>query len=349
MRIKALLCFFLFSTIALAQTEFFRSKLLLSEDHLTDFSSSICIDSTQVYFNANDKNIYAHDKKTGNLNWSYYSGAKSNNAPISHRNNIFFETGVGTNEQLNAKTGELVRIVRVDGLTTQSFIKDTIMYCAAVSPQIGGAILAYDLKHSARVWQKYIGQGASVQPYFFKDKIVANFDENYWFELDYNGNLLDKDTLCYSKHVDPPLEETYCNIHYDIVNQYNKDVAVKNVSIGNAKYYYASHMTVVLENDKIKIIDPKNKIVKEIYIDKIFKLPATTINDYREILKVEGSTIWFFFENTLVAYDIGKNKTIKTYNLNAWKPHQVLLDGTNLWLISKDNGELVGVKLNSLV
>src|SRR6187551_683033 len=130
MRIKALLCFFLFSTIAFAQTEFFRSKLLLSEDHLKDFYSSISVDSAQVYFNANDNNIYAHDKKTGILKWTYYSGSKSNNAPKCHRNNVFFGTGVGTSEQLNAKTGELVRIVRVDGVSTQSFIKDTIMYCA---------------------------------------------------------------------------------------------------------------------------------------------------------------------------------------------------------------------------
>lgn len=346
MRIKATLCFFLFSVIALAQTEFFKSKLLLSEEHLADFYSSISVDSSQVYFNANDKYIYAHDKKTGILNWSYYTGTKLDNAPKSHRNNVFFGTGVRTWEQLNAKTGELVRIIRVDGVTTQPFIKDTIMYCAAISPLIGGAIVAYDLKHSARVWQKHIGNGVALQPYFFKDKIVANFDEKYWFELDYNGNVLDKDTLCYSKSYEPPLEENYCNIHYDLLNQLNKDVAVKNVSIGDTKYYYSNQMTVVLENDKIKIIDNKNKTAKEIYIDKILKLAEPKINDYREILKVEGNAIWFFYGNIMVVYDFKINKTIKTYNLSSWKPHQVLLDGaTNLWLISKNSGELVGLRL----
>lgn len=345
MRNKASICFFLFSVIAFAQTEFFSSKLNFSDDHLADFYSSISVDSTQVYFNANDKNIYAHDKKTGILNWLYYSGSKSNNAPKSHRNNVFFETGVGTWEQVNAKTGELVRIIRINEVSTQPVIKDTIMYCAAVSPQIGGAIVAYDLKHNSRVWQKYIGQGVSLQPYFFKDKIVANFDEKYWFEVDYTGNLLDKDTLCYSKSYEPPLEENYCNIHYDLLNQYNKGVAIKNVSIGDIKYYYANEMTVVLENDKLKIIGNKNEIAKEIYINKILKLPATKINDYREILKVEGFTIWFFYENILAVYDSKINKTIKTYNFDHWKPHQVLLDGTNLWLISKNNGELIGLRL----
>lgn len=345
MRNQVALCFFLFSAFALAQTEFFNSKLLFSQDNLADFSSSISIDSTQVYFNANDNNIYAHDKKTGNLNWLYYSGSKSNNAPKSHRNNVFFETGVGTWEQVNAKTGELVRIIRVKEVSTQPVIKDTIMYCAAVAPQIGGAIVAYDLKNHSRVWQRYIGEGVSLQPYFFKDKIVANFDEKFWFELDYTGNLLDKDTICYSKSYEPPLEENYCSIHYDLLNQYNKDVAVKNVSIQNTKYYYGNLMTVVLENNKLIIIDNKNKIAKEIEINKILKLPATTMNDYREILKVENQTIWLFYENILAVYDFKINKTIKTYNFDPWKPHQVLMDGTNLWLISKNNGELVGVKL----
>lgn len=343
MRIRVFLCFFLFSTIALAQTEFFKSKLVLSEDNLTDFYSSISIDSTQIYFNANDKYIYAHDKKTGILNWSYYTAAKVNNAPKSHRNNVFFATGVGTWEQLNAKTGELVRIIRVKGVSTQPFIKDTIMYCAAVSPQIGGAILAYDLKNSARVWQKHIGDGVDLQPYFFKDKIVANFNDKHWFELDYEGNILDKDTLCYSKSFEPPLEENYCDIHYDLLKQVNKGVAVKNVSIGNTKYYYTNDMTVLLENDKIKVIG--NKIVKEIKINTIFKLPETTLSDYREILKVQGSTIWFLYENTMAVYDFKINKTIKTYNLDSWKPYQVLLDESNLWLISKSNGELVGLRI----
>ncbi|HSD06087.1 PQQ-binding-like beta-propeller repeat protein [Flavobacterium sp.] len=345
MRIKTALFLFLFSIASFAQTEFFKSKLLLSGDDLTDFYSSISIDSNQVYFNANDKYIYAHDKKTGILNWAYYSGAKLDNAPKPYRNNVFFGTGVGTWEQLNTKTGELVRIIRVNEVSTQPFIKDTIMYCAAVSPRMGGAILAYDLKNSSRVWQKYIGNGVALQPYFFKDKIVANFDDNYWFELDYEGNVLDKDTLCYSKSFEPPLEENYCNIHYDILNQYNKGVAVKNVSTGNTKYYYGNEMTVILENDKIKIINNQNKITNEIYISNILKLPETKINDYREILKIEGNRIWFFFENTLVVYDVGKNIIVRTYNLNSWKPHQVLLDGTNLWVISKDTGDLVGLKL----
>lgn len=347
MRNKATLFLFLFSVVAMAQTEFFNSKLLFPEYHLSNFYSSISIDSTQVYFNANDYNVYAHDKKTGILNWTHYSGSKSNDAPKSNQNNVFIATSGGKCEQLNAKTGELIQTLNIEELTTQPYIKDTIMYCAAISPRIGGAILAYDLKNNNILWEKYTGHGVSLQPFFFEDKIVAKFEEYFWFELNYNGNILDKDSSCYFKNNEPPFEENYCNIHYDLLNQYNKDLAIKNISIENTKYYYTNELTVVLENEKLRIINKKNKIAKEIAISKIFKLLEEKTNDYCEILKVEGDTIWFFYENTLAVYDFKKNKSIKTYDLNSWRPHQILLDENNIWLISKNNGELVGLKLNN--
>jgi len=345
MRNKTTLVFLFFSVIALAQTEFFKTQLLFPKDKLSNFYSSISVDSNQVYFNANDYNVYAHDKKNGNLNWSHYTGSKSNNAPKIYRNNVFVG-GEDRFTQLNSKTGELVRDILLAGLSTQSIIKDTIMYCAAISPQIGGAIIAYDLKNNRTVWQKYIGHGITHQPYFFKNKIVAHFEENHWFELDYHGNALDKDTLCYYKNKMPPFEESFCNIRYDLLNQCNKDLMLKKVSIQNAKYFYTNEMTAVLKDDKIKIINNKNVVSNTIDIRKILKLCKPTINDYSEILKVEESTIWVFYDNALVVYDFKLNKTIKSYDLSFWNAHQVVLDGNNLWLISKTSGELIGLKLN---
>lgn len=50
-----------------AQTEFFKSKIIFSESHLLEFYSSFSIDSNQIYFNANDYELYAYSKKTGSL------------------------------------------------------------------------------------------------------------------------------------------------------------------------------------------------------------------------------------------------------------------------------------------
>lgn len=337
---------FIFSFNSWSQTEFFHSKINLAQSKLDDFYSSINVDSTQVYFNANDYKVYAYDKKTGILNWTYVSYFKSNNAPKFNQNNLF----VGINDdkwvQLNTKTGDTIQTLKINGLETQPFFRNDIMYCAAISPEIGGVILAYDIKKNEIVWQKYIGHGVSYQPYFLKNKIVVNYENQFWFELDYNGNAIDKSENCYSKNSEPPFVERFCNIHYDVLNQFNKDVAVKNVPIEETKYHYAKNATVILKGNKLKIINEKNKAKKEIVIDKIITLLETDVNDYSAILKVEENTVWFMYENILGVYDFKKNKTIKAYDLSKWNPHKVVLDGNNLWLISRNDGELVGLKLN---
>lgn len=340
-----ILIVFLISGEISAQTEFFHSKINFPDSQLENFYSSISIDSTQVYFNANDYKVYTYDKKTGTLNWTYDSYFKSNNAPKFNQNNLF----VGINDdkwvQLNAKTGDTIQILKINGLETQPFFKDDVMYCAAISPEIGGTIMAYDLKKNEIVWKKYIGHGVSFQPYFLNDKIVANYENQYYFELDHNGNALDKSENCYSKNTEPPFEERFCNIQYDVLNQFYKDIAVKNVTIEETKYHYAQNATVILKGNKLKIINEKNKVKKEIVIDKIITILETGVNDYTEILKVEENTVWFMYENILGVYDFQKNKTIKAYDLSKWNPHRVVLDGNNVWLISRNDGELLGLKL----
>jgi hypothetical protein len=337
---------FIFSFTSWSQTEFFNSKILIPENHLDNFYSSIGIDSAQVYFNANDYKVYAYDKKTGGVNWSYFTGNKSNIAPKGYQNYVFVGIRDSKWMQLNAKTGDTIQTLKINGLETQPFFRNDIIYCDAVSPEIGGAILAYDLKKNEIVWQKYIGHGVSFQPYFFEDKIVANYENQYWFELDYNGNAIDKSENCYSKNSEPPFEERFCNIRYDLLNQFHKDIAVKNVTIEETKYHYAKNATVILKGNKLKIINEKNKVEKEIVLDKIITLLETGVNDYTEILKVEENTVWFMYENILGVYDFKKNKTIKAYDLSKWNPHQVILDGNKVWLISKIDGELVGLELN---
>lgn len=328
-----------------AQTEFFHSKINFSKNQLDNFYSSISVDSNQVYFNTNDYKVYAYDKKTGKLNWSFDSYIKSNNAPKCYQNNVFVEINEEKWVQLNAKTGDTLQTLNIQNLETPPFFKEGIMYCAAVSPAMGGAILAYDVKKNEIVWKKYIGHGVSYQPYFFKDKIVANYENQYWFELDYNGNVLDKDNDCYYKNTEPPFEEQFCNIRYDLLNQYHKDIAVKNVTIAETKYHYAKNATIILEENKLKIVNQKNKVKKEIVLDKIITLLETGVNNYKEILKVEENTVWFIYENILGVYDFKRNKTIKAFDLSSWNAHKVILDGNTVWLISRNDGELIGLKI----
>lgn len=339
-------CFLLHFNATFAQNEFFNSKLLIKDNQANYFYSSLSVDSTQIYFNAINFNVYAFNKKTGALNWLHYSGHISNHSPIPYQNKLLIKSSDEKLVLLNTKTGDTIQTLKINGLETQPFFRNDIMYCAAISPEIGGVILAYDIKKNEIVWQKYIGHGVSYQPYFLKNKIVVNYENQFWFELDYNGNAIDKSENCYSKNSEPPFVERFCNIHYDVLNQFNKDVAVKNVTIEETKYHYAKNATVILKGNKLKIINEKNKVKKEIVIDKILTLLETGVNDYTEILKVEENTVWFIYENILGVYDFQKNKTIKAYDLSSWNPHQVVLDGNKLWLISRNDGELVGLDLN---
>lgn len=347
MRNLLLFYFIIQSILAHSQTEFFNSKINFSNKELNNFYSSFSIDSSQVYFNANDYTIYTYDKKSGVLNWSYYSGNKSNAAPILNQISIFVDKHLSEYEnrcmQLNAKTGDTLQLLNIEALNTQPVFRGDIMFCSAISPGIGGAILAYDLKKNNIVWQKFIAHGVSVQPYYFKDKIIANVEGDNWFELDYNGLLLD--TNC-KKTVDLFVEDIKCVRNFKYLTHNQKELAASNFDeYESYKIKYTKNKTFIIGESKMLIINSQNKIEKEIKLEETLSDTENKTGFYTEILKADDSKVWFIYLSTLIIYDFEKNKTIQTFDLNQWHPHQAILDENNLWLISKNDGELIGVKL----
>jgi len=340
----------LYSNSARAQTEFFSTKINFPESELADFFSSISIDSTQVYFNANDYTVYAHDKTTGILNWSYYSGNKSDIALKFNQNSVFvpkhFSEYYDRCVQLNSVTGDTIQTLKVESLATEPHFKDHLMFCTAVSPEIGGVVFAYDLIKNAIAWQKFIAHGISEQPYFVEDKIIVNAEGDNWFEMDYNGSLMD--TTCQNKLQIGSTEICTRNFKYLAHNQKEITTAFlsKHFNSADVKIKYSNDATFILGKNKILILDNSGKITKDIKIDKDITLPETIANDYKEILKADDHFVWFYYENSVVIYNYKKNKTVKTYDIGSWDAHQAILDGNNLWLITKENGELVGVELN---
>ena len=92
------------------------------------------------------------------------------------------------------------------------------------------------------------------------------------------------------------------------------------------------------------IINDNNE--KEIKLSEILPLSADEISNYSEILKIEKNTVWFIHSNYLVLYDFENNKIEKSFNLTKWNVHQAILDKDNLWLISKSDGQIVGLALD---
>jgi hypothetical protein len=331
-----------------SQTEFFHSKIPFSTEQLGNFYSSFSADSTQVYINANDYYVHALDKKSGAINWSYYAGIKSNEAPKVYRDNIFVGKHLSEYEnkcvQLNAKTGDTIQTLKIEAWETQPIFRDNLMYGTAIVPGIGGAVLAYDLKKNAVVWQKFIAHGVSAQPYYLKDKIVANVEGDNWFDLDYNGKLLD--TTCTHK-TDLYVEDIKCIRNFKYLTHNKKELSISYFDAQEAlKLTYTKDRTFVLGETKLLVINNKNKLEKSVTIEEIIPTPEDEMGAYSEILKVEGTTVWLLAYNTLAVYDFKSGKTIKTFDLTKWNIHQAMLEGNNLWLISRNDGQLVGLTLD---
>jgi len=342
---------FFISTKVAAQTEFFHSKINFSENQLDNFYSSFSIDSTQVYFNANDYYVHAYDKKTGILNWSYYAANKSNNAPKSYQNFVFVEKHISEYEnkcvQLNAKTGDTIQTLIIESINTKPIFMEDVMYCTGIDAGIGGAVMAYDLKKNNVIWEKFIAHGVDRQPYYLKDKIIANAEDDNWFELDYNGKLLD---TTYEYKANLFVENIKCVQNFVHLTHDNEGISQYFLQeyfgdYENLKVSSHNNHTFLLGSSKLMILGDKLEIYKEINVDLIITLPKTGNNDLREILKIDGSTVWFFYKNVIIVYDYKKDKTIKTFDITQWRAYEVILENNNLWLISRKDGQLVGLEL----
>lgn len=350
--LKFLFICLLYSPTTIAQTEFFNSKINFSESQLDKFYSSFSLDSSQVYFNANDYYVHTYDKQTGILNWSYYLANKTNTAPIAYRNNLIvskYSSEYGDKSvQFNAKNGDTIQTLDIQSINTKPIFKENIMYCSGIDAGIGGAVIAYDLKKNSVIWGKFIAHGVDRQPYYLKDKIIANAEEDNWFELDYNGKLVD--TTCEYK-ANLFVEDIKCVQNYIHRTHDNKGISQSFLveSFGdyeNLKVSSNNNYTFLLGDSKLMILKDNLEIDKEINVDEIVSLPEKAINGYREILKIDDTTIWFFYKNLIVVYDYLNYKTLTTIDVSSWRPHQVVLEDTQLWLISKNDGQLVGLELD---
>lgn len=342
----------MYSNAAIAQTEFFNSKIEFSESQLKKFYSSFSIDSSQVYFNANDYYIHAYDKQTGVLKWSYYLANKTNTAPIAYQNNLIVNKYSSEDGdkcvQLNSKTGDTIQTLVIQSINSKPIFKENIMYCTAIDGGYGGAVIAYDLKKNNILWGKFIAHGVDKQPYYLKDKIIANAEEDNWFELDYNGNMVD--TTCEYK-TNLFIEDIKCVLNFVHLTHDIRGIAQYFLQehfddYENIKMSSNSNHTFLLGNSKLMILKDNLEIGKEINVDEMVTLPEKSVNGYREILKIDDTTIWFFYKNLIVVYDYINYKLINTIDVSTWRPHQVVVEDTQLWLISKNDGQLVGLELD---
>ena len=350
-----LLFFILIFDNSSAQSEFFNSKIQFTKDNLANIVSSFSIDSTQVFFNSNDYNIQAYDKKTGVLNWSYAIFNNNIYSPKVYQNSVFVnkyypEEEVNKCNQLNSKTGAIINKLPISAIYTPPFFKGNIMYCTGENKDSDWSILAIDIKKNTILWEYIISDGAETNPYYLSDRIIVNAGDDRWVEIKYNGKLINNKSKIL--HINRKSKKKYLSgkskyfkifMHLSHDKKEITQTFLQDYYYEKLRYSTNEHHTFILGDTKLLILKDNLKIYKEINLDTLLNTQEKSLIDYKEILKINENTIWILYKNLVVVYDYINNKTIKTTELTAYNPHQVALDNNQIWLISKNDGQLIGL------
>src|SRR5690606_42141727 len=97
-----------FSVTVISQTVFFKSHKTFTTDNLKDFYASISIKDDFVLYNAPDYQLYAYDKISRSLDWTFDLQRKSDIPPFFVADYIWVNSKDGT-LQLNKATGKINR------------------------------------------------------------------------------------------------------------------------------------------------------------------------------------------------------------------------------------------------
>lgn len=343
---KYILLIQLFVFTVQAQETIFESSIKFSDIELSNFFSSITQDENKIYFCANDYSMYAINKATKEIVWKHELAWKSNLKPFVYDSIVIF----GKHSVLyDANTGEIKTELPLNTFLTEPFIKESVLYATAIDDEIYGSIFAYDLVNDSILWKRFIAHGVEKRPIYLNDRIIANAEGDNWFDLSYDGVLLD--TACKEKAT-IFVDNIPCVRNMKFLTYYgyeiDHDFISKNFIFDNDVLSFTdSDKTILYGYRRILVLNSGKRIKLRLDLEKMFPEIQVNENDYTEILLVNDDTLWFIYENHMIAYDISAKKTLKQYDLSLSNPHQVLLDLKNnqLWLISKNDGQLYGISL----
>jgi hypothetical protein len=332
---------------SIAQTVFFQSAQSYSKKEMETFYSSISLQNNLLLFNAPDYGLYAYDKASGKQLWHYDLQRKSNKPPYFAGNFIWATSKDEKVWQLDTATGIPLKLLPFTSVETPPFEKNGILYGTGIYD--GGCLYAYDIKLDTVVWKRFLAHGCSVQPYYLTDKIVANAEANNWLEVRYDGKLVD--AACEGIEVGYPSElpciKTFTALTHDgkeIRGKLAEDVVTQS---GDAPDIVSAYQqSFIFSNGLLKIVGNNLKLKSSLHLLSL--APAIDEDDrtLAKIIKAEKENLWIVYSNHLFIYNYQKKKLVKTIDLNAWQPHQVIADDSRLWVISKKDGLLYGLDLN---
>lgn len=346
-----------------AQTVFFNSNLDFTPAELSHFLSSVTADENQVYFNANDHMLYVYNKKYFSLKYKKAISRKTNELSYIYKNTLItgiYQDGKHQCAFINKTTGTIEQTLNLPPLKTEPlFVSDSVFFATTLDEE-GGQLVSYDVKNNKLLWKQFVGHGMMYPPILQHGKILANFDYDTWKEVTFEGKLEEE---IYQEKTETEEERYLADENYKMI----EIVAVKE-----RKFFQLTHdqkkmtsaflyqyfpnleglqtkstatTTVLLTDSNILVLGNNLKVKTHKTLLKLLPLPEYNESEYFALLKIEGTTVWFFYKNRVVNFDFKKNKVVKTYDLTQWNAHQVVLDDNKLWLISKNDGQLYGLQL----
>ncbi|HEX2683793.1 MAG TPA: PQQ-binding-like beta-propeller repeat protein [Ferruginibacter sp.] len=330
-----------------AQKEFFRSNQVFTEDERSKLYSSVTLTDSLVIFNAIDYKLYAYDKYNGSLKWSYPTNFKTNQPAFVDGNTIY--AGIYSNQEestatFDARTGEKIKILPFGPLSSTPLIKNRKLYGTAIYDF--GCIIAYDIEKDTVTWSRFIAHGYEAQPYYFKDKIVANAEGRNWVELTYDGSWID--TSCgersetFVEYI--PCLKKFNGLTHDRL-EITEKFAEKTWEDEHARPDILStdKLTFAVYDGKLIIIGDKLKIRQSQQISSFSGELAVDLRS--KLLKADDENLWLLYGDYLLQYNYQLKKLVKLTNLTKWEPRSVVLDKENAWLISRKDGLLYGLSL----
>lgn len=331
-----------FSVSLFSQTQVYKSELILDDIKDQSTLGSIAMVDGKILFNSNNYLLSFLEKGSHKILWERKIGWRSNQAPFIFNDSFFYGNYDGESRkvhQYDINSGKTIRVLEIQSITTKPYFKNSILYATAIAD--GGKLLAYNLENNKVLWQKNINHGVDVQPVYLNDRIVANAEDDQWFEIDYNGNFINRtsEIATYIEDEKVSVKKFYFLCHDG--TPITKGWLNKN-KLANSEFKIEKNQnyTFLLSERYLTVLGKKSNKKLQLDLETLVSPDEYENESLLAILSSENERIWFVYQNHLIHYDVKKEKMLRNVYLNNWQPHQVILDGRNIWLISKNDGQL---------
>jgi hypothetical protein len=329
-----------------AQQIFFQSSQTYTEKEIDQFYASVNAGNDLILFNAPDFKLYAYDKHNGKEKWRFNLGRKSDTPPYFAEGFIWVATRDNRVIKLDPNTGKVLATVKASSIVTQPYSKNGVLYFTGIYE--GGSLIAYDMKADSVLWTRFLAHGYAVKPIYLDDKIIANVEGDNWIDINYDGSLTAAG--CDAAEVSF-VSELPCVQEFIIRTHDGRQLKGKQAEAFSLnKYSYPELLTTaqhtfILRKGHLYVLGNKVKKKVALQLSSLSEAIEDDLDNPSKILQADEETVHLLYSNHYIVYNFRNKKVVKILNLEQWEPHQAVVDGGKLWLVSRKDGLLYGYRV----